>query len=129
MAGLGIRLYQVQQREQENPDDIDKVPVKASQFDAELVLGAESAEEVQDQVNDEDHQPAEDVQGVEARHGEVRGRPQVAPGDREREVRVRVELEDALDEGSAGRLALLRQVNIVRILRLHVRFAGAFLLH
>src|SRR5262245_58351930 len=80
------RSDQVQQREQEDPHDIDEVPVQADQLQHEGVLDAEPADEGHQEDDGEDHDPAEDVQGVEPRHGEVARRPQVAVGDGRRQV-------------------------------------------
>ena len=49
--------------------------------------GPSLAAQAHDQDDGEDHQAAEDVQGVEAGHGEVARRPQVAERDRRRQVR------------------------------------------
>src|SRR5262249_12299303 len=72
---------QVEQRKQENPHDVHKVPVEAGQLDHALVLGAEPAHQGHEQNDGEHDQTAEHVQGVKARHGEITGSPQVAKGD------------------------------------------------
>ena len=83
-----LSVHQIQQREQEYPHDIDKVPVKPGHLDHAGMLRAELADERPEQNDDENNQPAENVQGVEAGHGEVARRPQVAVRDRMRQVQV-----------------------------------------
>src|SRR5262249_12229602 len=77
---------QVEEWEQENPHDIDKVPVESRQLDQAGVLSAESTPGGHDQNDHEDYQPAENVQGVESGHGEIARRPGVAPGNNRRQV-------------------------------------------
>src|SRR5438874_566608 len=77
-----LRSDQVQQGEQEDPHDVNEVPVQARQLQHAVVLRAEPVAQPHPEDDGEDHQAAEDVQGVEAGHGEVAGRPQVAERDR-----------------------------------------------
>src|SRR5437868_1623187 len=81
------RLYQVQEREQEDPDDIDKMPIQAGQLDEAFMLSTELPAPGHDEHDGEDHQPAQDVQGVETGHGEVSRCPHIAPRNRVRQVR------------------------------------------
>src|SRR5205807_7049242 len=64
-------LYKVQERKQEDPDDIDKVPVEPDDFEHGGVLHAEAADGGHHQDHGKHYQPAQHVQGVEAGHGKV----------------------------------------------------------
>src|SRR5207302_310420 len=124
-------LHQVKQREQENPDHIDKVPVEAGQFQHHFVLASESAQKCHDQNDGENHQPAEHVQGMKARHREVTRSPQIAERNYRRQVQIVILLEQALDLFSGFvwsnlgpailQLQLLEQVFAI----LHLRIAQA----
>src|SRR6516162_5374439 len=64
-------LYQIEQGEQENPHDVNKVPIQAGQLQHGGVLRTELAYEAHEQDDRENHDAAENVQGVEAGHGEI----------------------------------------------------------
>ena len=59
---------QVQQREQENPHDVDEVPVEAGHFDGRVVVGPNGRRQAMSA--DHGHEPDADdhVQRVEAGH-------------------------------------------------------------
>src|SRR5712664_288952 len=68
-----VAIDQIQQREQENPNDIDEVPVEGDIFDRRVVLRREAAaqrflDEPNEQAGTDDH-----VQGVQAGHPEIKG--------------------------------------------------------
>src|SRR5260370_14750455 len=68
-----VAIDQIQQREQENPNDIDEVPVEADILDGRVVLRREAAaqrflDEPKEQAGADDH-----VQGVQASHAEIEG--------------------------------------------------------
>src|ERR1019366_10500853 len=127
--GLGSNLHQVQQREQEDPDDIDKVPIKTDQLNGELVVRAKLAQHVRDQLDAEDNEAAEHMDRVEAGHGEVARCPQVPVRDGKGQMRIRIDFEDALDERGIGGLALFGQIAIERTFRLHIGGTGVLFLH
>src|SRR5262249_20554219 len=64
---------QVQQRKQENPDNIDKVPVQAAEFNRREVPWPEIAARGAQQQPCKQSQANHHVKGVEAGHGEVEG--------------------------------------------------------
>ena len=43
IRGMVVPADQIEQREQENPDDVDEVPVQAGHFDRRVVVGVEAA--------------------------------------------------------------------------------------
>src|ERR1044072_3024394 len=76
-----VAVDEVQKWEQENPDDIDEVPIKPAEVDGRVISGAVNAfarlHDQPDQKTGADHH----VQGVQAGHGEI-----------EREEQLRVSL-------------------------------------
>src|SRR6185503_6855168 len=62
---------QVEQRKQENPNDVDKVPVKSNHFDRTVILGIEAAPERKNQQVRQQPRANDHVQRVHAGHGEV----------------------------------------------------------
>src|SRR5690348_14201904 len=72
-----MRSQQVQRRQQEDPDDIDKVPVEPQHVDGRVVLGGEMSAmgehgDRQDSANSNDH-----VQGMKASHDPVQEQKQL----------------------------------------------------
>src|SRR6266404_5107255 len=77
-----VAIDQIQQREQENPNDIDEVPVEADILDGRVVLRREAAaprflDEPKEQAGADDH-----VQGVQAGHAEIEGEEKLGVGVR-----------------------------------------------
>src|SRR3954466_14898649 len=75
-----MTVNQVQQREQENPNDIDEVPVEADELDGRVVLRRKTAaqgllEEPEQQSGAYNH-----VQRVEAGHTEVERKEKLRVG-------------------------------------------------
>src|SRR6266853_6486535 len=62
---------QIQQREQENPDDIHKVPVKAAQFYGRVITWAEFPAFGAQQKPRQESQANHHVKSVQAGHGKV----------------------------------------------------------
>src|SRR6476659_5334290 len=95
-----VRLEDVHSQENDDPHDVDEVPVDARHLDAEVVLGLgpEMAAEGADRGEAEQHQADEDVGAVQSREAvEDRAEGQV-PGA-EADVRVLVDLDE--EEGRA----------------------------
>src|SRR5882724_7714992 len=68
-----VAINQIEQGEQENPHNVDEVPVEADIFDGRLVLRREAAaqrflDEPNEQAGADNH-----VQGVQAGHAEIEG--------------------------------------------------------
>src|SRR5205085_2131054 len=66
-----VRAQKVEQREKENPDDVNEVPVESEVLDGRVVLrrvapAPSPPDDRRDDADADDH-----VQRVEARHGEV----------------------------------------------------------
>src|SRR5579871_1517077 len=81
-----ITLYQIQQGEQEDPHNIDKVPIQSGHFQHGGMLRSQPADHGHEQDDGENHDAAENVQRVKAGHGEVARRPQVAKGNGRRQM-------------------------------------------
>src|SRR5712691_3615079 len=62
---------QIQKREQENPDDVDEVPVQTADLDRAVVLRGDRAAPRPPQHPRHDPEPDDHVQRVQARHDEV----------------------------------------------------------
>ena len=63
--------YQVEQRKQENPDDVDEVPVETDDFDGRVIAVSERAVVSPDEHPDHQAHTDDHVQRVQARHHEV----------------------------------------------------------
>src|ERR1700682_4748318 len=77
-----MAIDQIKQRKQENPDDINEVPVQTYVFNGGVVIFVEAAlpgyqDEPQEQTGADDH-----VQGVQTGHAEI-----------ERKIKLRVRIE------------------------------------
>src|SRR5712671_2635051 len=75
-----VTINQIEQREQENPHDIDKVPVQADIFYGRVVFRRKAAaqrffDEPNEQARADDH-----VQGVEAGHAKVQREEKLGMG-------------------------------------------------
>src|SRR6202521_4627907 len=75
-----MTINQIEQRKQENPNDIDEVPVEANVFNGSVVLRREAAaqrflDEPDKQAGADDH-----VQGVQAGHAKVKGEEKLGVG-------------------------------------------------
>src|SRR5215469_16003943 len=88
-----MAVNQVQQREQENPDDIDEVPVKARDIDRRVVIGGVDALLGLQDDKHEDAHAHNHVQSVQARHGKV---------EREKQLRLALQLRAFEVESRAG---------------------------
>src|SRR5580765_4197219 len=64
---------EVEEREEEDPDDVDEVPVETHHFDRTVVLGAEMVLPRTDDEVDEQAGPDDHVQRVQAGHAPVEG--------------------------------------------------------
>src|SRR5690349_9934048 len=96
MAGLsGFGLEDVDRHEDDDPHDVDEVPVDARHLDAEVVLhvGAEVAAEGADRREREQHQADEDVGPVETGEA-VEDRAEREVAGAETEVHVLVDLDE-----------------------------------
>ncbi len=71
MTAGDVESGQIEQREEEDPDDIDEVPVKTADLDGRIVFFGERS--LPGQVNESDQNSRADdhVQRVEPRHGEI----------------------------------------------------------
>src|SRR5207245_5366455 len=77
---------QVKQREEENPDDIDKVPVQAGDLYRVIPVRRKPAAPRHDQKHREDSYPDHHVQRVHARHGKVEEHEELDVGERSAEA-------------------------------------------
>src|SRR5438132_4365580 len=66
-------LDQVEQRKEEDPDQVDEVPVQARQLDAQVVVRAVVAPPGAEEDHGEHGHPRQDVEAVQAGHQEVEG--------------------------------------------------------
>ena len=87
-----MTIDQVQQREQEDPDNIDKVPVHRGSFNRLMMLRGELAPHGADQDDGHEHTPTEDVGPVEAGQ-RVEGGAKHRVARPERQLRIVVHLE------------------------------------
>src|ERR1700738_1223006 len=75
-----VAIDQIQQREQENPNDIDEVPVEADVFHGRVVFRREAAaqrflDEPEKQARSNDH-----VESVQAGHAAIEGEEKLSVG-------------------------------------------------
>src|SRR4029079_10173557 len=68
---LAMAMDEVQEREQENPDDVDEVPVEAEELDRDVPLLRERPLDRHPENDCEDADADDHVQGVHARQREV----------------------------------------------------------
>src|SRR5262249_35827908 len=73
--------------EEEQPHDVDEVPVPGGELEAEVLLGGELAVEGAHQAHNQEHRADDDVEAVEAGRHEEGGAVDVA-FERERRVAV-----------------------------------------
>src|SRR6187399_861927 len=66
-----VRRDQVQEREQEDPDDVHEVPIEAGQLDGGMIVGAVAAAVGQPGQRQQYGYADDHVERVQARHGEV----------------------------------------------------------
>src|ERR1043165_2705423 len=66
---------QIEHREQEDPDDVDDVPVEADTLDGVVVAGTELAAASTDVEPDEERHPDQHVTGVDAGCAPVKAPP------------------------------------------------------
>src|SRR6185503_11144037 len=71
MCSPGMTPYQVQEREQKNPDDVDEVPVEAADLDRVAVLPGNHAPPRPPQHHAHDAETDDHVQRVNAGHHEI----------------------------------------------------------
>ncbi len=62
---------QIKQREQENPNDIDEVPVQADHFHRSEIMGVENVAICLDQQEGEQSDTGNHVDGVHTSHTEI----------------------------------------------------------
>src|ERR1700735_2707572 len=72
-----VPVDQIQQRKQINPDNVDEVPVQATDFDRSVVLGSEASLPGSDEEPKKNSEPDNHVQGVQAGHHEVQRKKQL----------------------------------------------------
>src|ERR1700722_2512781 len=72
MQASRVPVDQVEQGEQINPDNVDEVPVQATNFDGSVPLGREAAFPRHDQKPGENSQADDHVQRMQSRHDEVK---------------------------------------------------------
>src|SRR5689334_13141590 len=95
-----MAINQVQQREQENPDHVDEVPVKAADVDRGHVLSGKAAGLRLENQDEEDTHADHHVEGVQSRHRKIK---------REEELRMALlfELQPFQMEGRTGNVMLV----------------------
>ena len=69
----GRGLQNIQNREQEYPDDINKVPIKASALEESMLLGCDITGERSDQTSDQEDHADGDVTAVKSGEHEKTG--------------------------------------------------------
>src|SRR5262245_9324166 len=94
------RSPNVYAREEEQPYDVDEMPVPGGEFEAEMLFGGEVACQRSEQTNDEENRADDHVGTMKACRHEKRGAVNVAF---ESEVRVRVFVSLHAGEGEAER--------------------------
>src|ERR1700689_3587244 len=67
-----VPVDQVKQGKQINPDDVDEVPVEASDFDGSVVLGREASVPCHEKEPEKNSQADDHVQSVQSRHDEIK---------------------------------------------------------
>src|SRR5713226_80019 len=75
-----VAINQIEQREQENPNDIDEVPVEADVLDRRVVLRREATAQRLLDEPDEEAGADDHVQGVQAGHAEIEGEEKLGVG-------------------------------------------------
>src|SRR5579884_625273 len=76
-VAMGELLQEVDEREDEDPDQVHEVPVEGGDLDLAVALGGVLAEERADENRAEVHDAREDVQPVEAREDEEGGAEEI----------------------------------------------------
>ena len=87
LAVRHARAPDVYAGEQEQPYDVDEMPVPGSKFEAEVLFRGEVASQCAEQANDQEDRADDDVGSMEARRHEEGGAVDVAA---EMESRVRI---------------------------------------
>src|SRR5579875_21339 len=76
-VAIGELLQEVDEREHEDPDEVDEVPVEGGDLDLAVVLGGVLAEERADENRPQVHDAREDVHAVEAGEDEEGGAEEI----------------------------------------------------
>src|SRR5215204_4205439 len=120
-AGVGTGAPHIDAGEQEQPDDVDEVPVPGREFEAEMLRRREMAEIGTDQADDQERGADDDMEAMEpGRHEE--GRAVDIAAEMEGRVAVLVSLHrskgeperDGANEAPLQALTIVLQQRVVR---------------
>ncbi len=67
-----MSAQQIKQREEEDPDDIDKVPIQARHFHRHIIIRAERASKCLVQQPQHQSKPDDHMQSMQARHRKIK---------------------------------------------------------
>src|SRR6185436_3087623 len=68
---IHVPSEEVEKREQENPDDIDEVPVEAAHFDGVVILRREPSRACSHRKEPKQANPDQEMEGMDSGHGEI----------------------------------------------------------